>query len=320
MPRVSVVIPSYNMARFLPAAVESVLHQTYRDFELIVIDDGSIDNTAEIVRQFPATVRYYRQENGGVSAARNRGIELTKGEYITFFDADDIMLEDALQKSVAFLDQHPEVGFCYGQVYKIDEDGRQMRMRSLRGAKHTCVREGKEQITRMLFRGDISPSAVVTRRSCLNEVGFFDTSIRMGEDIDLWLRLSRRYSVGYIAEPLAKYRVHLNSITGRRSFKALKDFQTAFLQHALEGLESEPYYRSLKRKTYSGLYCYLSEEAAHGGQRTTGFRYILKAIQTCPELLLQKDGAFFLMSVAGGFLPKWFRKLSKRTLIALKPG
>jgi glycosyltransferase involved in cell wall biosynthesis len=150
MPRVSVVIPAYNRAHFLPEVVESALAQTYRDFEVIVIDDGSTDNTPEVASRFPPAVRYYRQENQGLSAVRNKGIELARGEYIIFLDSDDVLLKDALEKSVLFLDQHPEAGFCHGQFCTIDVNGRPMRLRRPRGPKATYIRDGREEITEFL--------------------------------------------------------------------------------------------------------------------------------------------------------------------------
>ena len=318
MPRVSVIIPTYNQASYLSEAVESALAQSYQDLEVIVIDDGSTDNTPEVASGFPPGVIYIRQENQGVSTARNNGIEMAKGEYLAFLDSDDIMLEGALQKSVDFLDQHPEAGFCYGQVYRMDDKGRTLRLIGSRGAKTSCIRDGKEQIALMLFRGDITPSTVLARRFCFEEVGLFNTTLHIGEDIDMWLRLAMRYSVGYIAEPLAKYRVHPQSATIKGNFEALESSQTAFVKRALDGVEFGPRYKHLRRKAYFGLYCYLSEEAARRGHRATGFRYLLKALKASPGQLLRADGAAFSMTVARGFLPRWLRSIIVRVLIILR--
>ncbi len=317
MPRVSVVIPTYNQASFLGEAVGSALAQTYRDFEVIVIDDGSTDNTPEVASSFPPAVRYFRQENRGISAARNRGIELANGEYLAFLDSDDILLENALEKSVAFMDQHPEAGFCYGQVYSIDEKGRPMRLSRLRGARASCIRDGREQIARMLWRGDIAPSAVLARRSCVEEAGLFNTNVHMGEDVDMWLRLAMRYAVGYLAEPVAKYRVNPQSITAQSSFEANKRSHTAFVQRALEAAEFGPH-SHMRRKAYFALYCYLSEEAARRGYRATGLAYLLRALKACPELLLQRDGISFLMAVPKSFLPQQLRRMIIQALMALR--
>ncbi len=318
MPKVSVIIPTYNRARYLAEAVESVLAQTFRDFEVVIVDDGSTDNTRDIAAKFPAAVRYYHQENEGASSARNAGIERAGGEYLVFLDSDDALLEDALEAGVAFLDRHPGVGFCYGQLYSMDEDGRLLMTRRLRGAKRSCVRTGKEQVERILFRGDITPAAALVRRSCLEEVGGFDTAIPTGQDIDMWLRLSRRFDVGYLARPLAKYRVHDNSITGQKTFRTLELSQTEFVERALAGLESVPYYRSLRKKAYFGLYCYLAGKAARDGFRVTGLRYALKAVRLYPGMLMKGEGLSFLGSVAAGFCPARLRQSTRRLLLSLK--
>ena len=120
MPRVSVVIPTYNRAGYVSEAVKSVLNQTFHDFEVIVVDDGSTDNTPDVIDSFKDTrIRYLYQENRGVSAAMNTGILASTAEYIAILDSDDVLVEEALQKSVAFLDEHPEVGYCFGQSYSI---------------------------------------------------------------------------------------------------------------------------------------------------------------------------------------------------------
>jgi glycosyltransferase involved in cell wall biosynthesis len=317
LPEVSVIIPTYNRAHLIREAIDSVLKQTYRDFEIIVVDDGSTDNTREVIDSYiDPHIRYIYQENQGVSGAMNTGILVSKAKYIAWLASDNVMLEESLQKQVDFMEQHPEIGFCYSQAYFMDEKGRPIWWRKARGDKKSCVRDGKEEIMRLLFRGGSGPNMIC--RYCFDEVGLFDTSLRVGEDIDMCLRLSRKYSAGYIAEPMGKARIHSKSITGQKTLEELEGTQKAFVQHALQGLESEPDYRFLRRKAYFGLYCYLAEEAARGGKRMTGFRYILKALQACPELLLQKDGISFIISVAGSFFPKWSRNLVKRVLVTLK--
>ncbi len=318
MPRVSVIIPAYNRAGFLPEAVGSVLSQTFGDFEVIVVDDGSTDNTPEVIKRFPPEVRCFRQENGGSGSARNLGIEHARGEYLVFLDSDDVLFEDALEKGVACLDCHPEVALCYGQVYSMDINGNVIWWKRLRGEKKSCVRDGKEQIARLVFRGDMQVAAVMVRRRCLDEVGLFDTSRALGEDIDMWLRLCRKFPVAYLAEPLGKYRIHSQSATECKKFEELEKAQTEFVERALHGLESDPSYRRLRRKARFGLYCYLAEEAARAGHRAQGFRYTLQAVRASPTLLLHKDGDLFMLMVARSFLPKWFRWPAKRMLQSVK--
>lgn len=319
MPRVSVIIPTYNRAHFVREAIESVLRQTYRDFEIIVVDDGSKDNTREVIEGLNnPQIRYIYQENQGVSGAMNTGIMASRAELITWVASDNIVFEEYLQKCVDFMEQHPEVGFCQIQAYPVDEKGRLMWWKKKRGSKINPVRSGRELILGLLFRGDVN--ADIIRRQCFEEVGLFDRSLRVGEDIDMWLRLSRKYAGGYLSEPLAKARIHPKSITHQKKLEELESSQTAFVQNALQSLEDEPDYRSIRRKAYFSLYCYLAGEAARGGKRIISLRYISRASRACPELLLQKDGVSFLVSVAGAFLPRWSRKLWKQTLAAIRKG
>jgi glycosyltransferase involved in cell wall biosynthesis len=319
MPRVSVIIPTYNRANLLGEAVASVLAQTYKDYEIIIVDDGSTDNTQEVASHFPpGIIKYVLQKNQGVSAARNKGIDLTQGEFLCFLDSDDALLENALEKTVSFLDIHPEIGFCYGQVYKMDENGRLLKLRRLRGARTTRVRESSEQIERLLFRGDIGILAALTRRSCFEKVGCFNTSLRVGEDIDMWLRISLRYPVGYIAEPVGKVRIHTANATTQGKFEALEKSQTDFVKMALENLDDITNFKRIKRKAYFGLYCYLSGEAARKNRLASGIKYFVKALKVYPELAFQGEGFSFLVAAARGFLPRELLVFGKQTLVALK--
>ena len=131
MPRVSVVIPTYNRSDYILEAVESILTQTYRDFEIIIVDDGSTDDTRDVLAgQIEAgTIRYIYQENRSKSAARNHGIRLAKGEYIAFLDSDDLFTPTKLAKQVAFLDEHPDIGFVHSWYSKFDDAGNHLGTR-----------------------------------------------------------------------------------------------------------------------------------------------------------------------------------------------
>jgi glycosyltransferase involved in cell wall biosynthesis len=318
MPRVSIVIPTYNRGRFLGEAVASALAQTYRDHEIIVVDDGSTDNTREIASGFPPEVRYFRQENQGVSAARNRGIELARGEYVCFLDSDDMLLPEALEKNVSLMDKYPDAGFSYGQALKIDERGRLFPVQKTSPAGKAYLREGKEQIAHLLFRCDVRTLTALVRRRCLYEVGLFDTKLRLHEDLDLWLRLSSKFNVGYVGEPLGKVRVHPQNSLGGEKFDALEIFQSAFVEKGLALLKSEPEFNVIKRRAYFGLYCYLAGEAARKHQRMVGLKYIVKAFTVYPLLTVRWDGCSFLLTTLRSFLPGGFAAVSKQALAALK--
>jgi len=309
------------MAQYLRAAVESVLRQSYRDFELIVIDDGSFDNTPELASGFPAEVRYVRQENRGLSAVRNRGIELANGEYIIFLDADDILMEKALESSVLFLDHYPKAGFCCGQVYTIDSNGHPLRIRRARGPRTTFVRDGKEEIKSLLVfdpHDIIHPSTTLIRRSCFEKVGLFDTRLRVGEDVDMWIRLSKKYSVGHLAEPLVKARYHGQSITAKSGVEIVGSTHTMVLESVFDDKEIGPLYRNLREKAYFGLYCLLARVAARTGHKGMGLTYSIKALKTYPKLLFNAKSFSLWISSAKAFLPQQLRRVIIEALMALR--
>jgi len=182
-PRVSVVIPTYNYEIYIAEAVESVLAQTYQDFELIVVDDGSTDNTHSVLEPYLDRITYLYQENQGRSLARNRGIQVAQGEYIAFLDADDWFLPHKLELQTHFLDEHPEAGMVAGGWVETDEQGKTLR----RGEPwHWKPHLG---LAECVMGVPVTPSTVQVRRCWLDAVGLFDESLDWNEDQDLYLRL-----------------------------------------------------------------------------------------------------------------------------------
>lgn len=195
MPRVSVIIPTYNRKDFLLEAVDSVLAQTYEDFELIVVDDGSTDDTEEVLTSNDERLIYIYQVNRGVSAARNRGIELARGEFIAFLDSDDLWLPTKLQVQIAFVDQHHEAQICYTDEVWIRHGVRV-------NAKKKHAKYSGWIYPYCLPLCIISPSSVLIRRGFFEEVGTFDPQLPVCEDYDLWLRVTSRIPVFFIPQRL----------------------------------------------------------------------------------------------------------------------
>lgn len=194
-PKVSVVIPTFNRAWALGEAVASVLSQDFNDFELIVVDDGSSDDTQKILQPFCRDILVIRQENRGVSAARNTGIRASSASLIAFLDSDDLWLPRKLSIQVDFFDKHPEVLICQTQEIWIREGVR------------INPRRRHEKRAGMIFKPSlelclVSPSAVMMRQSLFDRVGLFDESLPACEDYDLWLRVSCRFPVDLIDMPL----------------------------------------------------------------------------------------------------------------------
>jgi hypothetical protein len=201
VPSVSVVIPTYNRAQTIGRAVDSVLAQTYSDLEVIVVDDGSTDDTRQVLARYGDAIRYLYQENQERRVARNNGIRHACGEYIAFLDSDDLWLPDKLRRQVALLDQNPQVGLVYGQMFPIDPDGT-WHLRATR-----CTgwgQPGPAMIFEQLVMRNLIPTpTVVARKRCFDHVGGFDPSLTCSEDWDLWLRIALHYEIAFMPEPLA---------------------------------------------------------------------------------------------------------------------
>ena len=195
MPQVSVIIPTYNRAYVLGEAIDSVLSQTYDDLELIVIDDGSQDETRDIVASYNSRLTYLHQEHRGVSAARNLGIERARGNYLAFLDSDDLWLKEKLYLQMECMMADPETLICYTDEIWIRKGVRVNQMK-----KH-------RKYSGMIFEYClplciVSPSSVLINRQLIDEVGVFDETLEVCEDYDLWLRISARYPIHFIETPL----------------------------------------------------------------------------------------------------------------------
>lgn len=236
---VSVVIPSYNRAYIVGQAIESVLRQTYENVEVVVIDDGSTDDTERVVRAFDDRVRYIYQPNGGIAVARNSGIAAARGEFVAFLDSDDVWLPWKLEAQLAVLRQCPEIGMIWTDMTAVDESGTVVEAEYLRtfyGAsfKHTRIEQVCEpagtlrsylpnapksaaahpvytgSIHSQMFMGNIvHTSTVVVRREWARRIGGFDLAMRpAGEDYDFHFRITGCGPVAFIDAPTILYRVN----------------------------------------------------------------------------------------------------------------
>jgi len=202
MKKVSIIIPAYNKAALTVKTVESVLGQTYKNIEVIVVDDGSTDNTRQCLIYHFDRIRYLYKENGGACSARNEGIRSSSGEYIGFLDCDDIYLPAKVERCVRYLEEHPDYGFVHTAAYFINDDGDAVSKYSHPQSRHTG-----RIYKRLLNRNFICNSTVIVRRDCFVKVGGFDESVFTPADWDMWLRLSEKYPLGYVNQPLTRYRV-----------------------------------------------------------------------------------------------------------------
>lgn len=195
MPKISVIIPTYNRADLLKDAVDSVLAQTYQDFELLIIDDGSTDHTRELLASYETHVTYLFQGNRGVSSARNLGIRSSTGEYIALLDSDDLWLPSKLEQQVTVMEHDPNLQLCHTEEIWIR---RGVRVNPKR--KHQ--KYGGYIFPYCLPLCVISPSSVMIRRMLFDDIGCFDEELPACEDYDLWLRITKTYPVHFIETPL----------------------------------------------------------------------------------------------------------------------
>jgi glycosyltransferase involved in cell wall biosynthesis len=201
--KVSVIIPAYNSAQFIVETLESVFAQTYNDYEIIIVDDGSTDNIKEILQNYMSKIRYIYKVNGGPASARNVGIKNADGEYIAFLDSDDLWLPEKLKEQMECFQNNPDIGLVYCDNIRFNEN-------SIYQKKDNIYQPTNGYIFFKLLEGNfITNSTVIVKKKCLEEVDYFDEDINLisSEDYDMWLRISRVFNVGYVKKPLVKYRV-----------------------------------------------------------------------------------------------------------------
>ena len=194
-PFVSVIIPTYNRAWILNEAIESVLAQDFKDFELTIVDDGSTDSTRDLLAKYEHTIRIIKKDNGGVSSARNSGIRSSKGDLIAFLDSDDLWLPRKLSNQVNLFRSNPHI--LISQTEEI----------WIRNGKRVNPGKRHQKVSGMIFENSldlclVSPSAVMMHRKIFDDIGLFDENLPACEDYDLWLRISSRYPVHLIDTPL----------------------------------------------------------------------------------------------------------------------
>jgi GT2 family glycosyltransferase len=280
MPIISVILPVYNGERTIKETMDSVLNQTFLDFELIVINDGSQDSTLEVVsRIVDSRLKVFSYANAGLAATRNRGISHAIGEYISFIDADDFWTSDKLEAQFKALQANPQAAVAYSWTDWIDESGQ-----FLRSGGHITV--NGDVYAKLLLRDFIeSGSNPLIRKHALAEVGGFDESLAAVEDWDMWLRLAAQYEFVCVPSPQILYRVSSNSMSSniwKMEAGSLRIIERAFTQ-APESLQP------LKREILGKRYQYLTLKAIEGPpERHRGLaaaRFLWQAVSNDPAWL-----------------------------------
>ena len=295
MPEVSVIIPTYNRANLLGRAVHSVLSQTFADFELIIVDDASEDNTAQLVDGLrDKRIRYIRHEvNKGEVGARNTGVTNSRGEYIAFLDDDDEWLPEKLKLEMDLLENSPpETGGVYtGFFLKEMASGKTLL---------TCVPEEKGNIYLDLATSNVigSPSTVLLRRECFEKAGLFDEKINYRTDHDMWIRIAKDFEFKAIGEPLVRYGVHENNISDDVELR-IRGMEALLGKHK-EFFASNP-------RACSQHYFYLGNQYCRAGKKRKAISAFLRAVKLHP--LSIKNHYYLALSLLG---PKNFFRVKRQ--------
>ncbi|MCX7595968.1 MAG: glycosyltransferase [Fischerella sp.] len=257
MPKVSVVIPAYNSMKYLPETLESVLQQSFTDFEVLIINDGSSDRIVQWASGLTdSRVKLISQKNQGVSVARNTGIAHAQGEYIAFLDADDFWHATKLEKQVRCLDDNQAVGLVHTWMAFVDSNGKSI------GRVITSHAEG-DVWKQLLESNQIACSSVMVRRCCLETVGGFEPNLNFAEDWDLWIRISCHYPFAVIKEPLYYYRQVSNSLS--KNLQVLEESCRFVIEKAFQSVPKELLF--LKNHSYGYANLCLAWKALQSSDR-----------------------------------------------------
>jgi len=255
-PLVSAIIPNYNYSRYIGEAVESALNQTYKNIEVIVVDDGSSDDSLKVLGAFGDRIKVISQKNAGVAMARNNGVEVSTGEYVAFLDADDVWLLEKVEKQVDRFFAEQALGLVHVGVQDISAEGNDLDV-------HTDGMQGKVSHELLLFDRPVilgGGSGIMVPRNVFDEVGGFDTRLATSADWDLFYQISSRYEVGFVSDVLLRYRFHGSNMHGnidRMQREMIVGFDKAF-----EGALAP---QNIKRDAYANLYRTLSGSYFYAG-------------------------------------------------------
>ena len=272
MPNVSVVIPAYNAKGFIADAVRSVVDQTYRDFEVIVVDDGSTDGTVTELAAFGDRVRVHQQANQGVAAARNAGAAMARGGWIAFLDADDLWLPHKLERQLAA----GAAPMTFTDRLNIGARGDLPEVQSEVTRMH-----GGDVFTLLLGEGNfITNTSVMMRRALFETMGGFYTGLNGTEDWDLWIRIAERHEIGFVDEPLVRYRFHPGGLS--RNFAKMGRERLQVIARALDLPRGRALDWRARRRIWAETWRTNAYEAGRAGARTQALRDYARAAAAWP--------------------------------------
>jgi glycosyltransferase involved in cell wall biosynthesis len=275
--RVSAVVTTYNYARFLPDALDSILAQTHPNLEMVVIDDGSTDDTAAVAERYADRgVRYVRRPHGGAGRARNTGLASTSAPLVAFLDADDTWLPDRVEAGLAHLARHPELALVAAHAYACDED---LRPTAIVPA---ATQEAGRVLEQLLIDNIVlNPSSVLIRRTAIEAAGGF-SEIPFGEDWDTWIEIAKRFPIGFVDRPLALVRRHTGSVSPRR---VNVDVSRAIVEPHLPAYRPAWKRPLIRRRGASVAHCHAGLSSAKSGDRRRAQRHAITSIALDPFTL-----------------------------------
>jgi glycosyltransferase involved in cell wall biosynthesis len=280
---VSVVIPTYNYGRYLRRAIESALGQTHRDVEVVVVDDGSTDDTRDVANGFRGDVRYVYQDNRGPGSARNRGLAEAAGEVIAFLDSDDYFAPTHVEEQMAVLSADSERGWAFSDAVFVTEAGEILeKVSDSFGDVYGEIRSDALFELLLTYWNFIATSSVMMRKRCVQGVGYFDEALRWHQDYEFWLRLAYRFQGGYVDKPLVYIRRHPGS-WGDRNLRA----SLAYRYRLLEQIE-RLYPRDVRRlgsvwpRRRADTLNHLGRLALEARQRSQALGYFARSVVTNP--------------------------------------
>jgi glycosyltransferase involved in cell wall biosynthesis len=281
--RVSVLVPTFNRANYLLEAVNSALTQSYTDLEVVIVDDGSTDNTAEVVRSIQdPRVRYLYQQNRGVSAALNAAWRAAGGEYLALLGSDDVWLPDLLAELAPALDADPELGLIYARAQGMDAQGQPLPQ--MLGAP---MKFPGDTLKSLLYGDSVCGLACLFRRECIDRVGGWDESLIANEDWDIWIRMAQHCRFSYRPEILARYRIHPQNLTGGRSehYLQLVSDRVRVLDKFYSRSQMPPEALDIKPIAFRNVYMDIAVRHLAVGRRRAAFAYAMRAVRAAPNPL-----------------------------------
>ena len=278
-PLVSVIIPNYNYGRFLAETIDSVLLQTYPNIEIIVVDDGSTDNSEDVLRSYGEKIKWFKQANKGVAEARNRAVAESAGEMLAFLDSDDVWLPEKIEKQIEIFQSDASVGLVHCGYVDFDNEGKLLE-EHLDGIAGEVTEEMIRYRRAVVLGGG---SAAIIRREVFSAVGGFDQTVAPAEDWEFYFQTARRYKIGFVPEVLMKYRQH-----GGNNHLNIKRMERAILGAYNKVFSEDDFeFKDIKNACYGRIHTVLAGSYFQAGDYPNFIRQTFKALWLAPENISQ---------------------------------